>query len=133
MGNFIFLWFCNVCSAGIANVFLKGAWYPVLIPLAFALNSVSYFTLYLMYRTNAEMLIMQVLMSSSQIVFGTVAGLVVFREQVTAPKLVAVTLAFLAVTIMASETSSRQKNNATSTMLSNADPDSPIRRENVVA
>lgn len=120
--KFVLLWLCNVGFAGVANILMKGAWYPFLIPVAFLFNSISYFTLYLLYRDKEEMFALQVLMSSSQIVFGTVAGLYIFEEQGTPLKFAAVTLAVSAVLLMAYEIHLEKEN----VLIPNVDIDSPI-------
>lgn len=122
MMKFVLLWLCNVGFAGVANILMKGAWHPFLIPVAFLFNSISYFTLYLLYRDKEEMFALQVLMSSSQIVFGTVAGLYIFEEQGTTLKFAAVTLAVSAVLLMAYEIHLKKEND----LIPNVDTDSPI-------
>ena len=90
----------NILCSSCANVFMKGAWHPFLLPFAFVLNSISYCFLYSIYANGEDMIVAQTLISSSQIMIGSVAGVIIFDEQCTRIRILAIIFALSATFAM---------------------------------
>ena len=90
----------NVFCSSFANILMKGAWHPFLIPLAFVLNSMSYCFLFLIYTRGENMIVAQTLISSSQIIVGFIGGVTIFEETYNKIHILAITFALSATSAM---------------------------------